>query len=683
MQQFATSTLFELLPIGAYRSSLDGNIYQANRALLRINGYDDEAQYKADAKVMGADSYVQPRRREEFKRLMDQYGHVSDFVSETYRLRTGERIWVREHAHLVRDAQGTPLFYEGTIEDITQEHLARSKLQDTASLLRNVLQTIPDRIWLKDLHGTYLTCNDAFAVGVGAEVGAIIGTRDEDWVSQVMADQIRATDQVAIREGRAFVSEEDMSNPAFPNQGIYEIIKTPLINPLGETMGVLGIARSIQQRKDGERLLRDISEQLELALMGADLGRWDLDLTVDKGFHIDERACRLLGRDPAESAIGRPWGHWIHPDDMPAALHALRGHIEGRLPLYDAEYRARHAHGGWIWVSSRGKVVQFSKHGNPERMVGTLMDISARKEAEVQLRATQSELQATLNALPDLLFELTLGGRYVMAHSSAQHGLRLPLDSLIDKTIAEVLPPDAAAVCLAALQQAHTTGRSTGLQYSLDEPGGKHWYELSVVKKISDIDEEERFIAIARDITEGKAAAEAIKQLAFHDSLTGLPNRRLFMDRLERALSHSTRNGQYGALLFLDLDGFKKLNDTQGHDMGDLLLIEVAQRLNQSVRAIDTVGRLGGDEFVVLLQDLSTEESLARMHAKALGSKILEALNKPYTLGGRQNISTPSIGVNLYFGETSTHQEVLKRADVAMYQAKAQGRNTLCFFELN
>lgn len=681
MSAYATSTLFELLPIGAYRSTLEGDIYQANRALLRINGYESEAQYKTDGKVMGAQSYVNPNRRIEFRRAMEKNGEVSDFVSETYRLRTGERIWVREHAHVVRDANGQPQFYEGTIEDITQEHVALDRLQDSASLLRNVLHTIPDRVWLKDMQGRYLTCNEAFATGVGASAVSIIGTCDADWVGETMAAQFQATDLIAIREGRAFVTEEDMSNPNFPNQGIYEIIKTPLINPHGETIGVLGIARSIQQRKDSERLLRDISEQLELALMGADLGRWDHDLTLDKGFYIDERACKLLGRDTAESTIGRPWGHLVHPEDMPAALQALRAHVEGNVTLYDAEFRARHGNGGWLWVSSRGKVVQFSKQGTPERMVGTLMDISARKDAEVKLRSTQAELRATLNALPDLLFELTLGGCYVSAHSTERNGLRTPSESLIGRTVIEVLPPDAAAVCLAALQQAHTTGRSMGLQYSLDLPDGKCWYELSVVRKGLDTDDEEHFIAIARDITEGKAAAEAIKQLAFHDSLTGLPNRRLVMDRLERAISHSTRNGQHGALMFLDLDGFKKLNDTQGHDVGDLLLVEVAKRLNQSVRAIDTVGRLGGDEFVVLLQDLSPHAALARDHAGALGQKILDALNKPYTLAARQHTSTPSIGVSMFFGEAATHHEVLKRADVAMYQAKAQGRNTLCFFE--
>lgn len=178
------------------------------------------------------------------------------------------------------------------------------------------------------------------------------------------------------------------------------------------------------------------------------------------------------------------------------------------LPPLEAEYRARHADGHWVWMSNRGKVVQFSQDGKPLRMVGTLMDISKRKQVEGELLATQAQLQTTL---------------------------------------------------------------------------------------------------------------QEIEQLAFHDTLTSLPNRRLLVDRMETALAASQRNHRHGAVLFLDLDKFKYLNDSHGHEVGDLVLQEVARRLQQCVRAIDTVARLGGDEFVVLLQDLSAQADDARLHTSAVG----------------------------------------------------------------
>jgi diguanylate cyclase (GGDEF)-like protein len=184
------------------------------------------------------------------------------------------------------------------------------------------------------------------------------------------------------------------------------------------------------------------------------------------------------------------------------------------------------------------------------------------------------------------------------------------------------------------------------------------------------------------DITERKAAETEIRNLAFYDVLTGLPNRRLLMDRLSQALAHSARNTSSGALLFLDLDNFKDLNDTLGHDKGDQLLKQVAQRLQLCVREGDTVARLGGDEFVVMLQDLSEEQSAAAMQVELMGAKILRILNQPYLLTDTTHRSTPSVGVTVFGAKPETPEDLLKRADLAMYQAKAAGRNTLRFFDV-
>ena len=182
--------------------------------------------------------------------------------------------------------------------------------------------------------------------------------------------------------------------------------------------------------------------------------------------------------------------------------------------------------------------------------------------------------------------------------------------------------------------------------------------------------------------SKSQAAADEIKSLAFYDTLTHLPNRRLLMDRLKKALASSARNGQEGALLFLDLDNFKVLNDTLGHDVGDLLLQQVAQRLESCVREGDTVARLGGDEFVVMLEGLSEHAFEAAAQAEAVGEKIIAALNRPYQLGLCEYSSTPSIGVTLFdYRKREGVEELLKQADIAMYQAKASGRNTLRFFD--
>ena len=183
------------------------------------------------------------------------------------------------------------------------------------------------------------------------------------------------------------------------------------------------------------------------------------------------------------------------------------------------------------------------------------------------------------------------------------------------------------------------------------------------------------------DVTALRRASAEIENLAFYDPLTNLPNRRLLMDRMQQVIAASVRSGQYGALLFLDLDHFKTLNDTRGHEVGDMLLRQVAERLKTCVRREDTVARLGGDEFVVMLHELSTRSDEAAAFARRVGEKILRALNMPYSLDGIIHHSTPSIGVTLLGGTLQPSVDLLKQADIAMYQVKSQGRNALCFFD--
>jgi diguanylate cyclase (GGDEF)-like protein len=183
------------------------------------------------------------------------------------------------------------------------------------------------------------------------------------------------------------------------------------------------------------------------------------------------------------------------------------------------------------------------------------------------------------------------------------------------------------------------------------------------------------------DVTELRRASAEIENLAFYDPLTGLPNRRLLMDRIQQTVAASARSGLHGALLFLDLDHFKTLNDTLGHEVGDVLLRQVAQRLKACVRTEDTVARLGGDEFVIMLKNLATSSEEAASLARRVGEKILRRLNMPYALGAHTYHSTPSIGATLIGPDMQPPTDLLKQADIAMYQVKSQGRNSLCFFD--
>lgn len=309
----------------------------------------------------------------------------------------------------------------------------------------------------------------------------------------------------------------------------------------------------------------------------------------------------------------------------------------------------------------------------------SLQDAVAEQTRE--LLNARAHLQATLDAIPDLLFDIDLDGIIHNYHTNQPDLLTVPPEKFLGKSFHLFLPDDACVVVHEALDEAVEKGVSSGKCYSILLPRGPATFELSVSRKADDENGMARFLVLSRDISERKENEDRINNLAFFDPLTQLPNRRLLQDRLEHALATSQRQQNLGALLFIDLDDFKTLNDNRGHHVGDLLLISVAGRLKQAVRSQDTVARLGGDEFLVVLEGLDQELNTAATQAQQIAEKILTSLNHAYQLEGQEYFNSPSIGISLFGDQSLNIDDLLKQADQAMYHAKAAGRNTLRFFD--
>ena len=307
--------------------------------------------------------------------------------------------------------------------------------------------------------------------------------------------------------------------------------------------------------------------------------------------------------------------------------------------------------------------------------------LSALRASQLAGEKTLDSLTATLEAIPDLLFEMDAEGRYLSYRAVRTDLLAAPPGYLVGQKVSDVMPPEQASAVMSALREAAEKKFSQGVQLQLELAGETFWFELSVARKKTNVGEGARFVVLSRDITERKRAEMEIEHLAFFDSLTLLPNRRFLLDRLRRGLASGARRGRNGAILFIDLDDFKTLNDTRGHQLGDMLLIQVSQRLQACIRTEDCVARLGGDEFVVLLEDLSSDLQEAATEAEAIGHKILAEISKAFLLDSLDYHCSASIGITLFSGREGTVDELLKRADAAMYRAKTAGRNALCFFD--
>lgn len=315
------------------------------------------------------------------------------------------------------------------------------------------------------------------------------------------------------------------------------------------------------------------------------------------------------------------------------------------------------------------------------------LNLKRRWRSELRVQSLEAsaqahrELEAVITAIPDALLELSADGRCLRVMSTWDTGWLPHSPSPLGRSLEELFPPETAASLRQALEQALAHDISRGTEIALTRDATQHWYELSIACARNGAPERTRLIMLARDITARKLAQAQVEQLAYSDLLTRLPNRRMFMERLRQSLAASQRSGKYGALLFLDLDHFKTVNDTLGHQYGDLLLQQVAQRLRSIVREEDVVARLGGDEFVLILEQLDPQHDEAAAQAMLVARKIVEALDASYDLDGRRAQTTASVGVSLFLGQAFSVEELLKRADTSMYQAKGAGRNAVRFFD--
>lgn len=365
----------------------------------------------------------------------------------------------------------------------------------------------------------------------------------------------------------------------------------------------------------------------------------------------------------------------VAPDDRELVMENVRQALAGNN-VSPIEHRIIRKNGEIRWV--RSTIILFKDaSGKLLSYDGVIKDITERKRAEDELRIAaitfESNEGMTVTDARAAILKVNPTFTSITGYSA---------EDVIGKT-PHILSSGLhdASFFDAMWKSINSAGSWKGEIMDRRKNGEVYPAHLTItaVKDINGI--VTNYVGTFSDSSESKAAADKIKYLAFYDSLTGLPNKRLLIDRLQLAMEFNVRSGNKGALLFIDLDDFKTLNETLGHDLGDVLLQQVAQRLESCVRECDTVARTGGDEFVVMLEDLSTQPLEAAAMAEVIGGKIIAALNQPYQLATHISHITPSIGATVFIDNKREIDNLFKQVDIAMYQAKKAGRNTLRFFD--
>lgn len=400
--------------------------------------------------------------------------------------------------------------------------------------------------------------------------------------------------------------------------------------------------------------------------------------------HANIVATNLLGTGPG-GLLDQPIRRFIFGDDY----HTFARHIEQLGVLggpQSCELRMTRIDGEIFWAHLRS-VSTRGADGNRSYLIA-FTDVTDSRRADDALREQKEFFRLIADNLSDFIAVLDLEGRRIYNSPSYQQFFGGTEDLRNTDSFADVHPDDRERV-RQVFRDTVRTGQGYQIEYRFVMANGNIRNMESRASVIKDSDGRvARVVVVSHDITERKHLQEQVRQMAFHDVLTGLPNRRLFSDRLSQALATGTRLACHGALMFLDLDNFKPLNDTYGHDIGDLLLVEAASRLKHCVREMDTVARFGGDEFVVMLSQLEMNEAESIAQARTVAEKLCATLSEPYMLKIKRAANdevtvehrcSVSIGVALFNDHEANPSGILRCADLAMYRAKQAGGNQVRF----
>jgi diguanylate cyclase (GGDEF)-like protein/PAS domain S-box-containing protein len=422
-----------------------------------------------------------------------------------------------------------------------------------------------------------------------------------------------------------------------------------------------------------EDRLRD--SELRYRLLADNCSDMIASLDLDGRYtYVSPAAYSLFGQSESE-LLGRKATDFAHPEEV-SLLPDIIADILTRPVVRTLTFRRRCKDGSYRWVESRIQGVRDAS-GTVTQIVLVARDISERRRAEEDLlvAATAFETQEGMAVCG-------ADGTILRVNRAFTEITGYTADDVVGEKPSLLKSGRHKPGFYRALwDQLLRTGTWQGEVWNRRKSGEVYpeWLTITAVKDVNG--EITHFVGTFTDITQRKASERAVERLAFYDPLTRLPNRRLLRDRLAHALASATRSRRHGAVMFIDLDHFKTINDSLGHDKGDLLLLEAARRLTDCVRKSDTVARLGGDEFVVMLEDLGIDRNEAAAQTRAVAEKILAALRRPYHIGTDDWDSSGSIGATLFQGAADDLDALLKQADLAMYRSKSDGRDVLRFYD--
>ena len=436
-------------------------------------------------------------------------------------------------------------------------------------------------------------------------------------------------------------------------------------------LALSGIVLAVHRRREREqrehlRAMREREEKLRLSLWASNELYWQYDL---ERHELEKVRIEPGNSDDLDVRVDFDTDHQIHPDDVEPALQRLRAYVKGQAPMFLSEHRIQGEDGEWIWMRARGRAVARDGNGRITRIAGTARNVTENRAQERERRIATE----VTHHMAEAVVVLDDAFRFVTVNPAFTRMSGYELAELVGKDAALTNSEQHDAAFYEQSRQAmREQGHWDSEMWQRRKDGREFLCAVRTNAILEPGTQRRLYVLVATDITDRRRIEQELRYLANYDTLTNLPNRTLLAERLSRAIVRARRQGTCVALLFLDLDRFKDINDSLGHATGDRILRMAAQRLQQAAGPSHTVARIGGDEFTVVLEDLAHAGD-----ADACAQRVIDAFDTPMLIDDRQEIViTPSIGISLYPDHAQVPTDLLKHADTAMYQAKAAGRHT-------
>ena len=646
-----------------------------------------------DRGVEGWTSLIHPGERDTMSSyfLDDVLARHSAFDKQYRIIRPADQQvrWVHGWGQLDINPEGQPVRMRGVIKDITQEKAKEIQLRASEERFRATFEQAAIGIVHCSFQGEILRCNSHFSDLLGYQPSELLGKSMGQLIfSPEIPEAVQSLERLLLAGVGTVVHEKRHVR----KDGSFLYVRSTVFiqrDGDGQPLHFTSFVENINPRRVAEE---------QVATMQAELQRSELRYRtafqtsadaininrIDDGVCIDCNKAFLnaigYSREEVVGNSSLTMGIWARPEDRQRMLDELAR--TGFCRNLEAEFETKAR--GRLWGMLSASPIEID--GIP-CVLSVTRDISDAKAIEKRLDEAADAVRMSEERYR-MVFQMTLDAmtikrldtmEYLDVNQEFLNATGFERSEVIGKSPLDLgiwtHPEDFEQLSKLLVE----TGECRNLEALFTRKDGQTFWGL-ISATLVEIAGTRCALTITRDITSAKAAEDEIRSLAFYDPLTGLPNRRLLLERLQYSLSSGKRCGDLRALLFVDLDHFKTLNDTLGHQTGDMLLQQAARRLQNCVRESDTLGRLGGDEFVLMLEDLSKVPEEAAAQAKVTGEKILATLSKPFQLGVRECRSSASIGISVFGDRRETTNQILQQADIAMYQAKAAGRNTMRFF---